>query len=341
MCGIAGWVDWDRDLSHAQPTVRAMAEVLACRGPDAEGFWLSPRAAFAHRRLAVIDVEGGKQPMIRARGAEPPCGLTFSGEIYNFPELREELEALGHVFETRSDTEVLLRAYLAWGPASVTRLNGMFAYAIWDGPRQRLFLARDRLGIKPLFYAIRGRSLVFGSELSALLAHPGVPSEVDDEGLAEVLVMGPMRTPGRGVYRGVEELRRPGFTLHFDADGARVARYWQLESRPHTDDLDATTDKVRALLEDAVRRQLVSDVPLCTLLSGGLDSSAVTALAARFLREQGRGPIDTYSIDFRESATHFQPSRDPARPRRALGPPRRRGDRSPPPRRGDRQAIRN
>jgi asparagine synthase (glutamine-hydrolysing) len=300
-------VDWDRDLSQAQPTVRAMADTLACRGPDAAGLWLSPRAAFAHRRLAVIDVEGGKQPMLRARGAEPPSVLTFSGEIYNFPELRAELTALGHVFETRSDTEALLRAYLAWGPESVTRLNGMFAYAIWDGPRERLFLARDRLGVKPLFYAIRGRSLVFGSEPKALLAHPDVPSEVDDEGLAEVLVMGPMRTPGRGVYRGVEELR-PGFTLLFDADGARVTRYWQLESRPHPDDLDATTSQVRALLEDAVRRQLVSDVPLCTLLSGGLDSSAVTALAARFLREQGRGPVDTYTIDFRESAAHFQPS---------------------------------
>jgi asparagine synthase (glutamine-hydrolysing) len=307
MCGIAGWVDWEHDLSNERQTAQAMADELACRGPDAEGLWLSPRAAFAHRRLAVIDLEGGKQPMIRARGDEPPSVLTFSGEIYNFPELRRELAALGHVFDTRSDTEVLLRAYLSWGPASITRLNGMFAFAIWDGPRQRLFLARDRLGIKPLFYAIRGRSLIFGSELKALLTHPSVESEVDDGGLAEVLVMGPMRTPGRGVYRGVDELR-PGFTLLFDGDGARVARYWQLESRPHADDLDTTTAKVRALVEDAVRRQLVSDVPICTLLSGGLDSSTVTALAARFLREEGRGPVDTYTIDFRESSEHFQPS---------------------------------
>jgi asparagine synthase (glutamine-hydrolysing) len=307
VCGIAGWVDWDRDLSNERPTAKAIADVLACRGPDAEGFWLSPRAAFAHRRLAVIDIEGGKQPMIRARGGERPSVLTYSGEIYNFQELRGELEGRGVVFDTRSDTEVLLRAYMEWGPAVVTRLNGMFAFAIWDGPKERLFLARDRLGIKPLFYAIRGRSLIFGSELKALLAHPEVASEVDDEGLAEVLVMGPLRTPGRGVYRGVSELR-PGFTLLFDDKGARVARYWQLESRPHTDDLDTTTNKVRSLLEDTVRRQLISDVPICTLLSGGLDSSAITALAARFLREGGRGPVDTYSIDFRDSAEHFQPS---------------------------------
>jgi asparagine synthase (glutamine-hydrolysing) len=190
----------------------------------------------------------------------------------------------------------------------------MFAFGIWDGARNELFLARDRLGVKPLFYAVRGSTIVFGSELKALLAHPVIASEVDDEGLAEILVMGPMRTPGRGVFRGVRELR-PAFTLRFDRRGADVTRYWQLASRPHEDDLDTTTQKIRALLDDIVKRQLVSDVPVCTLLSGGLDSSAVTALASRTFAREGRGNIATYSVEQRDAEQYFvasdiQPSLD-------------------------------
>jgi asparagine synthase (glutamine-hydrolysing) len=307
MCGIAGCVDFRRDLSAEHAVLQRLADTMACRGPDAEGFWLSPHAAFAHRRLAVIDLEGGKQPMLRALGPGAPYVLTYSGEIYNFVELRDELVRLGHAFETRSDTEVLLRAYMQWGAACVERLNGMFAFGAWDGARQELFLARDRLGIKPLFYAVRDGAIVFGSEPKAILAHPAVAAEIDDEGLAELLVMGPMRTPGCGVFRDIHELR-PAFTLRFDRQGAHVARYWQLESRPHVDDLETTTANVRALLDDVVRRQLVSDVPVCTLLSGGLDSSAVTALAARTLAREGRGPVSTYSVELRDAARWFTPS---------------------------------
>ncbi len=316
MCGIAGWVDWERDLSQERATMASMARTLACRGPDEEGAWSDREVAFVHRRLAVIDLEGGKQPMRTAFDDGRPCVLTYAGEIYNFVELRRELEGLGHAFRTRSDTEVLLRAYVEWGPACVGRLNGMFAFGIWDGRRRELFLARDRLGVKPLFYALRGRGLLFGSEPKALLAHPLVEPEVDDDGLAEVLAIGIARTPGHGVYRGVHELR-PGFTLRFTRDGAEVERYWQLQSRPHTDDLATTAATVRSLLEDIVRRQLVSDVPICMLLSGGLDSSAVTALAARAVAEaRTRGhaagavpsAIDTYSVDFARSAEHFRPN---------------------------------
>ena len=183
----------------------------------------------------------------------------------------------------------------------------MFAFGIWDGSRQQLFLARDRLGIKPLFYAVRGSTLVFASEPKAILAHPAAAAEVDDEGLAELLVMGPLRTPGRGVFRGIDELR-PAHALRFDHQGTHVFRYWQLESKPHTDDLDATTSTIRGLLEDIVQRQLVSDVPVCTLLSGGLDSSAVTALAARAFAREKRGPISTYSVELRDAERWFVPS---------------------------------
>lgn len=304
MCGIAGWVDLERDLAGERPVAQRMADPLACRGPDAQGFWLSGHVAFAHRRLAVIDLEGGKQPMVRTLAPGADYVLTYSGEVYNFVELREELTRLGHPFETRSDTEVLLRAYMEWGAACVERLNGMFAFGIWDGARQELFLARDRLGIKPLFYVARGATLLFASEPKALLAHPSVASEVDDQGLAELLVMGPLRTPGRGVFRGIEELR-PAFALRFGHRGLRVLRYWQLESGIHGDDLDATSARIRSLLDDIVRRQLVSDVPVCTLLSGGLDSSAVTALAARTLAREGRGRVSTYSVELRDADRYF------------------------------------
>jgi asparagine synthase (glutamine-hydrolysing) len=317
MCGIAGWVDYGKNLleerEHAQATTKRMADTLACRGPDAEGFWRSEHCTFAHRRLAVIDIEGGKQPMVRARvatGAATPAlrgdfVVTYAGEIYNFQELRKELAALDHPFETRSDTEVLLRAYMQWGAAAVERLNGMFAFGVWDASRQELFLARDRLGVKPLFYAVRGDMLVFGSEPKALLAHPQVHAEVDAEGLAEILVVGPARTPGHGVYRGMHELR-PGHVLRFDrAHGAKVTRYWQLPSRRHEDDLAKTKGTLRALLEDVVRRQLVSDVPICTLLSGGLDSSAVTALGARIFQDEKRGQLATYSVELKDAAKFF------------------------------------
>ncbi|MBC7323736.1 MAG: asparagine synthetase B, partial [Moorella sp. (in: Bacteria)] len=167
------------------------------------------------------------------------------------------------------------------------RLNGIFAFAIWGKKDQALFLARDRLGVKPLFYAQAGQGLVFASELKGLLAHPAVEPRLGAEGLSEVLVMGPGRTPGHGIFEEVYELK-PGHWLLFDRGGTRQGRYWTLTSHPHTDDLKVTVGRVRELLQDAVQRQLVSDVPICTLLSGGLDSSAVTAFAAAAYRAQGR-----------------------------------------------------
>lgn len=291
MCGITGWVDWTRDLSRQGPVISGMTRTQTPRGPDDEGTWLSRHAAFGHRRLAVIDIEGGRQPMLRNGGDGEPVVITFSGEIYNFHELRARLRSAGWSFRTRSDTEVLLTAYLEWGADLVTRLNGMYAFAIWDEHAQRLLLARDRLGIKPLYYARLGDGVVFGSEPKALLAHPEMKAEVDLEGLAELLVVPRARTPGHAVYRGMREVK-PGCLVIADASGCRESRYWRLEARPHTDDFDTTTAEVRSLLTDIVERQIVADVPVGTLLSGGIDSSAITAMAVRAFA----GELTSYSV---------------------------------------------
>ncbi|MGQ9778597.1 MAG: asparagine synthase (glutamine-hydrolyzing) [Bacillota bacterium] len=306
MCGIVGWVDRERDLRRAGPIVEAMVRTLTPRGPDEEGIWLSPRAALGHRRLIVVDPAGGRQPMF----AGPPGGrfvITYNGELYNTEELRRELKALGYTFRGRSDTEVVLLAYLAWGPECVTRFNGIFAFGIWNEADESLFLARDRLGVKPLFYTERGSAFLFASELKALLAHPEVPPEVDLEGLAEIFLLGPARTPGYGVFRGIKELRA-GYCLLHRRESTRVWPYWRLESRPHEDDPETTAARVRELLHDAVARQLVADVPVCVLLSGGLDSSAVAAFAREALRSKGDMPLVTYSIDYEGNEEHFRPN---------------------------------
>jgi asparagine synthase (glutamine-hydrolysing) len=304
VCGITGWVDFERDLRAEQATIEAMTATMFCRGPDAGGVWCSAHAAIGHRRLAVIDLPGGEQPM-RAPGADDVV-LTFSGEVYNFPELRRELASYGHEFRTRSDTEVLLHAYLQWGQECVGRLNGMFAFAIWDDRRQELLLARDRLGVKPLYYAPRPGGVLFGSEPKAILAHPEFRAEIDSEGLAELFSQFGTATPGHGVYRGLEQVR-PGTIVRFTRGGLRRSTYWTLEAREHADDLATTAGTVRELLTDIVHRQTVSDVPLCSLLSGGLDSSVISALAADSLHRRDRSKLATFSVDFTGSQDCFQP----------------------------------
>ncbi len=303
MCGIAGWIDWELDLSNQRPILEQMAQSIRHRGPDEEGFWLSPRAALAHRRLIVIDPEGGLQPMVYRQGGRVYT-LTYNGEIYNYLELRNDLKNRGHRFQTNSDTEVLLHSYLEWGEDCVRHFNGIFAFAIWDEGEQKLFLARDHLGVKPLFYAERGSAILFASELKALLAHPAVKPEVDEQGLAEIFGLGPMRTPGVSVFKDVKEVRA-GHTVAFTREGKRITRYWELKSKPHTDDVDTTAERIRAILEDTVRRQLISDMPLVAMLSGGLDSSGLTAMAGQEYRRSGK-TLHTYSLDFEGSQQHFK-----------------------------------
>lgn len=301
MCGISGWVDYGRDLRLERETLQAMTETMACRGPDAEGTWLAPHVAFGHRRLAIIDIEGGRQPMIADRDGEPVAVLTYSGEAYNFRELRAELGKLGHRFRTQSDTEVVLEAYLEWGEGFADRLNGMYALAIWDTRREELLLLRDRMGIKPLYYYPTPDGVLFGSEPKAILANPLVERIVDVEGLRELLAF--VKTPESAIFHGMYEVR-PGQIVKVRREGLSRHRYWRLEAGEHGDDLPTTIRTIRELLEDIVSRQLISDVPLCTLLSGGLDSSSVTALAARAL--EGKGRVRSFSVDFIGYAENFR-----------------------------------
>nr|AEZ54382.1 PieD [Streptomyces piomogenus] len=269
---------------------------MACRGPDASGTWLSAHAALGHRRLSIIDLAGGVQPMV-AETPDGPVVLTYSGEAYNFTELRAELRRRGHEFRTSSDTEVVLRGYLEWGQGVADRLNGMYALGIWDGRVEKLVLLRDRLGIKPLYYAPTAGGLVFGSEAKALLAHPEVEPVVDADGFRELF--GFVKEPGRAVWAGMHEVK-PGTMVTFDRSGLREHVYWRLEVAEHRDDTETTVRRVREMLEDSVARQLVADVPQCVLLSGGLDSSALTALAGRRLAADGER-ARTFTVDFEQS----------------------------------------
>ncbi|MFC7440193.1 asparagine synthase (glutamine-hydrolyzing) [Laceyella putida] len=303
MCGITGWVDFQRNLQDHTALLERMNKTLEVRGPDAEGAWIKEHVALGHRRLIVIDPCGGKQPM-RKTINDRTYVITYNGEIYNMDEIRLKLLSLGYPLHTRSDTELILTAYIEWGAECSRHLNGIFAFAIWDEAKQQLFAARDRIGVKPFFYAQMGSSFLFASEVKALLAHPEVDPIIGEEGLAEILVMGPARTPGVGIFRDIKELR-PGHALLFNRDGLQICSYWELVSDHHTDDLETTAAKVRELFQDAVKRQLVSDVPIGTMLSGGLDSSAISACSAQVFKEEGRGTLSTFSVDYVDNDKHF------------------------------------
>jgi asparagine synthase (glutamine-hydrolysing) len=300
MCGITGWVDFSRDLSREPALIDAMTATMACRGPDASGVWSDQHAALGHRRLAVIDLPGGAQPM-KVSTHHGDIVMVYSGEAYNFRELRDELIQKGEKFETSSDTEVVLRGYLQWGEALADRLNGMYAFAIWDSRKRKLVMIRDRMGIKPFYFYRMPDGVLFGSEPKAILTNPLAKRVVDVDGLREMLV--PVKTPKHAVWKGMQEVE-PGTIVTVDERGICERTYWRLESKPHTDDRDTTVARVRELLDDIVRRQLVADVPECVLLSGGLDSSTITALSARELSD----PVRTFAVDFVDQAANFKPN---------------------------------
>jgi asparagine synthase (glutamine-hydrolysing) len=306
VCGITGWIDWHQDLHQKVPVVKRMAQTLAKRGPDAANVFSDRHALLGHTRLIVVDPAGGAQPMTRSADGQVYT-IVYNGELYNTEEIRQELASKGHSFQSHSDTEVLLKSFIEWDEKCVEHLNGIFAFAIWNHQHESLFMARDRLGVKPLFFKEHGSSLLFGSEIKAVLAHPDVLAEIDREGLQEVFGLGPSRTPGHGVFRGLKELR-PAHILKYDRNGLKIRRYWNVESKAHLHTLEETIEQVKYLVKDAVIRQTAADVPVCTFLSGGIDSSAISAIAANDFREKGKEILHTYSIDYKQNDVFFKTS---------------------------------
>lgn len=304
MCGITGWIDFKKNIGKEHEIITKMAETLSKRGPDDTNIWSAVHAGLGHKRLVVVDPEGGKQPMTRSKG-EHSYTICYNGELYNTEDLRKTLLVKGYSFNGHSDTEVLLTSFIEWKENCLDHLNGIFAFAVWDHFEERLFIGRDRLGVKPLFYLETASGFMFASEQKALLAHPDVKAEIDREGLCEVFGLGPSRSPGSGIFKNMKELR-PGHGLTFSKSGLKIWRYWNVKSEVHTDSLDETSEKVRDLFTDSVKRQLVSDVPLCTFLSGGLDSSAITAIAATHYQAEGKGKLHTYSIDYEGNDQYFK-----------------------------------
>ena len=300
MCAIAGI------LGLCVGDTETILATMARRGPDARGVCREPGCTLLHARLTVIDPEGGKQPMSLDQAGETYT-IVYNGELYNTEEIRRELYQLGHRFLGHSDTEVLLHAYAQWGEGCLPRLNGIFAFAVWERFRGRLFLARDRMGVKPLFYLHREETLVFASEIKTILACPGVNAQLDAEGAAEVLLLGPGRTPGCGVFRNIRELE-PGCCAYFEAGNLSVKRYWKLQDREHRESLEETAEQVRFLVTDAIRRQMVSDVPIGTFLSGGLDSSLITAVCAGEMGRKGQ-QLHTFSVDYEDNDRYFTPNK--------------------------------
>lgn len=300
MCGIGGFVDYERDARRGGPILHGMKRTLTPRGPDAEGTYFDEDAALVHRRLIVIDPEGGKQPM---HSPDRNTIIIYNGELYNTPELRTELMSRGHEFVGHSDTEVLLHAYLEWKTDAFSRLNGIFAFAIWEKRERRLTLCRDRLGVKPLFFAPIRNGLTFGSTIDTVLCHPEIEPALDEDGLRTLLLLGPARPPESGVFRQIKSLL-PGHFAVLTPENFTDHVYWQLEAHEHEDDLPTTIERTHTLICDAARRQLVSDVPLACFLSGGLDSSILSMLAAKDYAARGE-TLHTWSVDYRDNDKYF------------------------------------
>lgn len=299
MCAIAGMIA----LPNSVEQRLYMLSTMKRRGPDGTGWFSEGQCTLLHSRLAIIDIARGKQPMQLFYEGQWYT-ITYNGELYNTAELRRELQSLGHCFETQSDTEVVLHSYAQWGEGCLDRLNGIFAFGIWENQNQRLFLARDPMGVKPLFYMCLQGGLLFASEIKTIFAYPEVRAELDETGVGELLLLGPGRTPGSGVFRNVREVK-PGHCGYFQGGKWQEKCYFKLTDAPFTDTFPETVEKVRFLVRDAITRQMVSDVPIGTFLSGGLDSSIITAQCAAGMD----GPLPTFSLDYANNDKFFVPEK--------------------------------
>jgi asparagine synthase (glutamine-hydrolysing) len=316
MCGIAGFFnayeDYNKKYDWTKNTIENINKQLVHRGPDDNGIFISKNFALGHNRLSIIDLSNGHQPMIKHINGKA-FGIVYNGEVYNMDELKAELIDAGWEFNTTSDTEVILVSYLEYGYNFVNKLNGIFAFAIMDEQKNELILYRDRCGIKPLFYTVKDGTVVFGSEIKALFKYPGVKAKLDINGLNEIFSIGPSKTYGCGVFKDIDEVL-PGNYIICSDKGCKEIEYWKVKSKPHEDSFEKTVEKTRNLLIDSITLQMKSDVPICTFLSGGVDSSLVSAICAKELSKKGE-KLNTFSFDFVNNdkyfkANNFQPSQD-------------------------------
>ncbi len=306
MCSISGKIDLDNNIRNEIFSFARMQKSLSRRGPDDKGIFLENHASMIHTRLAVIDIENGKQPMIETDGFQDYI-MVYNGELYNTEEIRKELLAEGFSFRGHSDTEVLLKSYIKWKDKCVEKLNGIFAFAIWEQKNEKLFVARDRIGVKPFFYFNRNNTFIFASELKGILASGFVEAKADINTISEIILLGPGRTSGQGVFKDIEELP-PASCGYFDKNGLKIRKYWKLKNKEHTDNLNTTIEKVRFLVTDSIERQLVSDVPVCTFLSGGLDSSLISSVADKYFSKRGE-KLHTFSVDYKDNDIYFKESK--------------------------------
>lgn len=301
MCGIAGMLSESIDLRERRVLIGDISKSLKMRGPDGYGDFTKPYVSLIHRRLAVIDPEKGAQPMTFGKYT-----IVYNGEIYNTDEIRRELISAGYTFDTHCDTEVILKAYDKWKEESCKKLNGIFAYAVWDDESRELFLCRDRIGVKPLYFTQKDGIFAFASRIKSLLLIPEVSADVDENGLNEVFMLGPAKTIGHAIFKDIQELP-PAAYMKFSKGKYEIKEYWRLEAAEHTENESETIEHTHALVTDAIRRQLISDVPLCTFLSGGLDSSIISRVASDDYKSKGK-TLDTYSVDYTDNDIYFKKS---------------------------------
>lgn len=303
MCGITGWVDYDRNISNETDTIIKMRDSVAHRGPDEKGIYVEPNVLFGQRRLAIIDEKGGRQPMTFDAKTESYT-LIYNGELYNTAEIRNALSIRGYSFHGYSDTEVVLKAYAEWKEDCLNRMNGIFAFAVWEHNSKTLFLARDRIGVKPLFYYPLKDGIIFASEIKAIMLHPEVKHVIDEAGLKQIMLLGPGRSPGVGCIKNIYDLL-PGEYLKLTKKGLSTNTYWRLTAKEHTENKNETVERTRELIFDAVKSQLVSDVPLACFLSGGLDSSIISKIVSDYYKSKNE-ILTTYSVDYEDNDKYFE-----------------------------------
>ena len=306
MCGIAGLVNFKDNIVQDKNILERMVKTLEKRGPDAKGYYISPNVLLGHRRLIVVDPKGGIQPMTKIFEGKKYT-LVYNGELYNTEDLRKELIQEGFTFDSYSDTEVLLTAYICFGKECINKLIGIFAFGIFDEDKREVFLVRDQMGVKPLFYTMKDNTLIFGSEIKTILANPKIKREINREGLTELFGLGPAIIPGSAIFKDIKEVAPANCLLISKDNTIKTWEYWSVEAKEFKETEEEAIIHTKELLIDAINRQLVGDVPVCTFLSGGLDSSAISAIAAKSFKEKGK-KLTTYSIEYEDNDKYFKSS---------------------------------